>query len=487
MKRKTEANASGLFLGWDGKKCRSYYCNTDDTHSLTIGGTRCGKTRCDVLPAIVCQALGGESIIAVDPKGELYGYTCKFLRRLEYEVICIDFKDPRRSDRFNFLQPVIDAVLLEDITLAVQRARDIAAMLVPFSDKSNTDPIWHDGQRSALTAAILAVCTENDDPETQNLSNAYRFLAEMCAPRERGLPLELFLQDLSEDSPLRSALGIARIAPEKMRGSFYTSALTSLELFSDPSIHCMSAVTDFDYAATGNRKRALFLSLPDERSTYYPIAALFVYEMYQALVREADKNGGRLPVRVNFDCDEFGNFVKIPDFDKFITVGGGRGIRFHLFVQDTTQLRQRYGDTAKTILSNCETWIYLQSENNDTLEELSKRLGSYTIRVPNVSGTASRGGGSYSGGYGLTGRRLLLPDEIRRIDRPWQLVSSRAGRHCLMYAPDISRTPFNRLLGMGDRAHNQALLLRRWQARPQRSEQPKYQTAWNTYIKKCET
>ena len=53
-----------------------------------------------------------------------------------------------------------------------------------------------------------------------------------------------------------------------MRGSFYTSALTTLDHFSDPYIHSMTAVTDFDYAMTGERQRAILLILPDERSSY---------------------------------------------------------------------------------------------------------------------------------------------------------------------------------------------------------------------------
>lgn len=440
----------------------------------------------NVLPTLVLQALSGESIIAVDPKAELYGYSCELLKALGYEVIALDFKEPARSNRYNFLQPVLDAVLLDNIPLAVQRARDIASMLVPNEASKNTDPIWLDGQRASLTTAILAVCLECEDPTQQNLSNARAFLANMCAPcgSKGSLPLTLYLKGLPSDSPLLSAMAIAKIAPSKMRGSFYTSALTTLELFSDPYIHAMTTVTDFDYAMTGSRKRAIFIILPDERSTYYPLAALFVYEQYQALVQAADARGGRLERRVNFDCDEFGNFVRIPDFDKFITVGGGRGIRFNLYVQDTLQVYEKYGDKpGKTITSNCETWVYLQTNNAEMLEELSKRLGSYTIRTPNISSST---GGNGSGGYSLTGRRLLMPEEISKIERPFQLVSARNGKHCVLYAPDISQTPFNQLLGMGKPEHNRQLLERRLNERKEQTPHISYWNVWEPYVRACE-
>ena len=150
----------GVLLGYLDKKCRRAYVQTEDSHTLVIGTTRCGKSRCNVLPTICLQALAGESVIAVDPKAELWGYTKDFLESREYEVIAVDFKNPQKSARYNFLQPVVDAVLLGNLPLAVQKARDISSMLVPEGANSHTDPIWTDGQRAALTMSILAVCIE---------------------------------------------------------------------------------------------------------------------------------------------------------------------------------------------------------------------------------------------------------------------------------------------------------------------------------------
>lgn len=484
--KKTRKPCGGVLIGYRDEKYRRAYVQTEDTHTLVIGATRCGKSRCNVLPTICIQALAGESMIVVDPKAELWGYTKDFLESRGYEVIALDFKNPQKSARYNFLQPVVDAVLLGNLPLAVQRARDVSAMLVPDNFNTQIDPIWKDGQRAALTMSILAVCIECKNPLQHNLSNARAFMTAMCAEHgpKKQLPLELYLQQLPKDSPLHMAMGIARIAPEKMRGSFYTSALTTLDLFSDPYIHSMTAVTDFDYAMTGDKKRAIFLILPDERSTYYPLATLFVYEQYQALVQAADRRGGRLPIRVNFNCDEFGNFVKIPDFDKFITVGGGRGMRFNLYVQDTSQVYERYGkNLGQTMLNNCENWIYLQSDNPDTLEELSKRLGNYTIRNPNASSST---GGNSSGGYAFTGRRLLMPEEIAQIGRPYQLASGRARCHRIMFAPDISQTPFNQLLGMGDPEHNRQLLERQLKTARELPQKISYWDLPDKYVAICQ-
>ena len=469
----------GLVLSWS-KDLKKIYCNTDDTHSLIIGTTRSGKSRHVVLQSIGVTAMAGESMILSDPKGELYCYTSPYLKALGYEVITIDFKNPSRSNRYNFLQPVLDAVHMGDLSLAVSSARDIATLLVPDKENTSTDPLWTNGERAILTVAILAVCLEISDPRWQNLDNARHFIGTMCAaptdPKQE-LPLISYLERLPENSPLRRAMAIAKISPEKMRGSFYSSGLTTLDLFADEPIHDMTAVTDFDHLATGDRKRAIFVILPDEKSTYYPLASLFVFQQYQLLVRRADENGGRLPRRVEFFLDEFGNFVRIPDMDKAITVGGGRGCRFHLFVQDTTQIYEKYGEKlGKTMTSNCETWVYLYTKNGDTIQEIGQALGKYTVKSPSLSAST---GGQSSASYNLTGRDLLTTEEIKRINRPYQLVMGRSDP-VMMYAPDISKTFFNTMFGMGSKRHNQKLQKYRNSLRPSRVPSVSY---WDGYKK----
>lgn len=472
-------SSGGLVLGWSKNRKRIFY-NSDDTHSLIIGSTRVGKSRHVVLPSIGLSGLAGESMIITDPKDEGCLYSSPFLKSLGYEIININFKSPNQSNRYNFLQPVLDAVLMGNLDLAVTHARDIANLLVPDKENTTTDPLWPNGERAILTTAILAVCLEFDNPRWQNLDNVRHFIGTMCVPSgpQQELPLVRYLEQLPDDSPLLSAMAIAEISPQKMRGSFYSSALITLDKLSDPAIHAMTAVTDFDYLATADRKRAIFITLPDERSTYYSLAALFVFQQYQMLVRRADENGGRLPRRVEFFCDEFGNFVKIPDMDKAITVGGGRGCRFHLFVQDDTQIYNRYGrDLGKTIMSNCETWLYLKTDNSDTIGEIVKKLGKYTVKSPSLS--ASTGGNS-SASYNLTGRDLLTVEDLHRIRRPYQLVMSRADP-IILYAPDISKTFFNTMFGMGSKRHNQKLQIYRSSLRPTRVPSVSRWDGWKKY------
>lgn len=461
----------GIVIGYKKKgKNEIVYYISDDVHTLIIGATRSGKSRCLVLQTIGTLGLAGESMFISDPKGELYNYTNPFLKRLGYEVICLDFKNPLRSDRYNYLQPIIDAIDENDIPKAVDATWDITSQLV---GEAKGEKIWTNGEASIIAASIIAVVYDNrigNRRKYQNMTNAYYFIAEMCKTIGKTMPIVEYMKSLPESHPAKGLIAISEIAPERTRGSFFTAALTTLRLFTNPLINSMSCTSDYDPQDTGNRKRAIFVILPDEKSTYYSLAALLVSQHYAELVKSADKNGGRLNIRVNFILDEFGNFVPIPDFPKKLTVGGGRGIRFDLFLQSTSQLDEVYGkEVSEIIKGNCENWIYLQADDLKTLEEISKKLDKYTISSYSLSSNHQKyNNPSSSSSMNLVGRELLTVSELQSIHRPYLLLTSR-NNPAIMLSPDIGKWYFNRMFGLGNKKHNTKLRKYREESRPVRT------------------
>jgi len=331
----------GIVIGMtkEGNREHIYYL-PDDTHTLTIGATRSGKTRTLVIQSVCLLGLAGESLVISDPKAEIFEYTGEFLAKLGYEVICLDFKTPEKSTRYNLLQPIIDAVNRNDMEKAEMCAWDITNILV--GDNVSNEKIWENGEKSTIAAAILCVVVDNAKrPEYQNLTNTYWFIAEMSKSVGGKTPMQEYVKKLKSGHPARALLSISDVAPSRTKGSFYTSALTTLRLFTSKSVYSITHKSDYDIAEIGRKKQALFFILPDEKSTYYPIASLMVSQLYELLVRQSDERGGRLINRVNFILDEFGNFTKLNDFTNKLTVGGGRGMRFNLFLQSFEQLTEK--------------------------------------------------------------------------------------------------------------------------------------------------
>jgi len=476
--------SGGVVLGMrkeDGKE-KIYYVG-NDTHTLTIGATRSGKTRSVVLQSICTLALAGESLVISDPKGELYNFASPFLKMLGYDVPVLDFKSPEYSWHYNLLQPIIDAVKAGDMERAEMLAWDMTNILVG-KESGNSEKIWHNGEMSVIAATILCVVCDNVKRyEYQNLTNVYWFMAEMCKTIGGKMPIIEYVKKLPQSHPARALLSISDVAPQRTRGSFYTSALTTLRLFTGKSINSITCKSDFSLTDVGCKKQALFLILPDEKTVFYPVASLIVSQQYELLVQMADKRGGRLERRVNYILEEFGNFTPISDITTKLTVAAGRGIRFNMYLQSFEQLKEKYDEhVSNTIKSNCETWIYLQADDKDTLEEVSGKLGSYTTSSYQLSANhAKYTTPSSSHSVSLIERKLLTPDEVRRVSRPYQIVTSRT-YPAMMYSPDLSQWSFNKIMGLGDKEHNRRVREKRENARPIMSDTSKDVVLWNIWV-----
>lgn len=471
----------GISLGLEKINNREkIYYNDDDTHSIILGATRSGKGRTVLLQTIGIQGLAGESMILSDPKGELFCYTNEFLKNLGYEVIALDFEEPEKSNSYNFLQNVIDYVNEGDMTRAIDSVEDIVDMLV---QKGSNEPIWENGEKSVLAFAILLVVIENKKrPEYQNLTNAYHFLSKMCVSDENGkIPLNKYIQDLDDNHPAKLKASIALVAPEKTRGSFFTSALSTLRLFANPFIYEMSKQTDFDINDS-TKKRAIFIILPDQKKTYNSLAGLFISQYYNSLIKNAKSNGNRLQRRVNFNLDEFGNYPAINGMESKMTVSAGYGIRFNLFIQSFAQLKSVYDeDVARVLKDNAETLIYLRSKDTETLKEVSERLGTYTA----INVTESNGKGSFTSSTSYIERPLLNYKEVEKIKRPNTLVL-RDGENVIFYSPDLSNWLFNKIFGLGDKEHNRKVIVERQAKRPKKSSSEIEMKLWNKFYKDLE-
>lgn len=287
----------GLVVGLDKKKNENkIMCISEDYHSLIIGSTGAGKTRRLLLPSAMNYALASNygknknSLVLTDPKGELFQYLSPYFKSLGYKIITIDFKNPLKSTRYNFLSPVIQAFKNGDIRKAEEYCWDITQALVGNED-TKMEKIWKDGEMSIIAGTIMTVVAENmEHPEFQNLTNVYTFISEMCRSDNGRMPINYFIENLSPNHPAINIFGIARIAPEKTRSSFFTSALTTLRLFTSQTVYDMTCESDFDLQDIGKDKYLVDIILPDERLTYYSLASLYTKQQYNALVEYADSH-----------------------------------------------------------------------------------------------------------------------------------------------------------------------------------------------------
>lgn len=257
---------------------------------------------------------------------------------------------------------------------------------------------------------------------------------------------------------------MATIAPHKTRSSFFTSALGTLRLFTNPHVAEMTAKSDFNLKDIGQKKTILYMIIPDEKKTLYPLVSILVTQIYMLQVELAREHGGRLPIDTDYDLDEVGNFPTIPVMGNILSAGASRGIRANLVIQDYQQLEKNYKDDFKNIKSNCQCKIYLKSDDKDTLKDLSDTVGTYTVEVSSASASSQDGKNSnvnYSSSASLTGRPLLEPAELKRFRSPYALCLMTGEYPAVNMLPDLSQYQANKLFGLGDKEHNIRLIVKR--------------------------
>jgi len=442
-------NEGGLVIGANIQKDKSWVV-TEDEHGFIIGATSSGKSRKLILPSIWNICLAGESMVITDPKGELYENTKSFLEKEGYNVVMIDFREPKQSTHhWNPMQQVVQAIKEGNESKASEHAWNIAHMIV-HQKKHSGDPIWANGQESVIAALILYVAMESKNDSEKHMASVYQMIVEYSQTKvrmsfggvEEYVPLIELMNDLPPGHIAKNAFATAAIAPERTRGSFFSGVAADLRLFADPSVAYLTSFQDHSLEASANQKTATFLIIPDEVKTRHFLAALYVDQKYLQLVDNAAKtDAGRIKVKTRFLLDEFGNMPKITDFDTKITVSRGRGILFYLVVQGLDQVKEKYDKLADTITGNCRVWVYLLTNDIETAKIISAKLGKYTITSQGFSTSSKTYDTSSSHSQNLTGRDLLTPDEIMRFPGTHAIVLRARQLPGQILTPDISQYP----------------------------------------------
>lgn len=338
-------NNAGVVVNYEiGKKQDNVICINKNLHTILIGASGSGKSRSVVIPTITALSTSDkpQNMFISDVKGELYSYTAENLKKRGYNVYVLDFINPKKSNRFNFLDPIIMAAEKGDIPLAESMTSDLVSVLVPDKSSGKSEPIWRNGEQSIIKTGIMAVILDNlGDRSKQTLSNVYYFISEMFAEREDGeMLIDLYMEDKEANNPIKKFYAVAATAPSRTRGSFITSALSTLQIFINEYIDNITCKSDFTFDEFEKHKTAIYVLLPDDKTTNNTLVSIMVQQIYTALVDLSRKNGGELKHKFNFILDEFSNFTKIDSFETMLTVSRSRNISYLVCIQSFRANRQ---------------------------------------------------------------------------------------------------------------------------------------------------
>ena len=404
---------------------------------IIVGGSGSGKTRFLAKPNLM---LANASFIVTDPKGEMLRAVGNLFLEEGYVLRMFDLIDPAKSDCYNpfcYIRKDADVFKLID---------NFIKNTTPKGAKAN-DPFWEKSE-TALDAALMLYLLHEAPVEDQNMETILYMIENGGAKEEDDdyqSPLDLLFEALEEEQPNHIAVRqyhIFKQAAGKTAKSILVSAAVRLASFTLPEIQCITASDDMELGKLGERKQAIFCIIPDsnDASLNFLVGMLYT-QAFQELYYQADKiHQGALPVPVRLMFDEFAN-VALPDgYARLQATMRSRNIMSTIILQNISQLKALFKDDWEGIIGNADSFVYLGGNEQSTHKYISELLGKETIDTRTSSQSKGRNG-SFSQNFQQTGRELMTPDEVRRLDNKNAIVLIRGEKPVIDEKYDILKHP----------------------------------------------
>lgn len=369
----------GVPLSGDGNHSESVYVDYSDSHTLIIGPTGSKKSRLIAMPMVRILGESQESMIVCDPKAEIYNRTSGYLLDCKYRIYVLNLRDPNYGDCWNPLAIAYEFFKNNDIDRAYELVNDIVTNIA-YREKATNDPFWDNSFASLLLGLIMFLfkfCKENQLQDSDvNIGNVIELRKKMFSGYSNKILDSKLWKYASQDIFIETALLGTVMAPEGTRRSILSTFDEKMRIFTtQPNLLKMLSVNNINYNSLLEKSTAIFLILPDEKTSYHGLVSLFVKQSYEYMIYLMQKNSV-YHKRVNYVLDEFSSLPTINDFAAMITAARSRNIRFNIIIQSKHQLLLRYKDDTDTIQSNCNNWVFLTSRELAILNEISQLGGN---------------------------------------------------------------------------------------------------------------
>lgn len=454
---------------------------------LILGSPGTGKSFCYVRNAVFQAIVRGESVVITDPKGELYESTSEKLRECGYDVFVFNLVNPIRSDAWDCLSEIydpetgdiseirvtefVDAIMKnttdgpEDSFWGGGESNLMKAVVMFCAWRKEVDlKNLYEQEGKSLYAKVKHLLREDEGKKILDILSskgqnvhmndrkaAIRLLIKLAEGEEA---VESYMERIDREAspcdmssiyhmlvtsdikafeekfkavPVSHPAGIAwsifKNSPDGTRPNMVQGLSQRLQLFQMRDIRRITTNKDINFENLGTKKTALFCIISDKSTAMRALTSLFFTFLFKDVSDAADRYGPKNRLPVNVICDEFANLGTIPSFDVTISTVRSRKINISIILQSVMQLAKNYEEAGETIISCCDTILFLGCNDTETAEFISNLSGIASIRVLSTKDSRNTSLGNrtifqgYQIGEGDGKRNLLNPDEVRRLPR----------------------------------------------------------------------
>ena len=365
--------ADRVILG-DGEDC---IFTTDcrktglNNNMVVVGGSGSGKTM-SVAESFLLEAFR-RSIITTVTKRRIVNKYNPLLRSRGYEVWDLDFVHPERG---NIAYDPLDYIsCYQDITFV---ARSVV-MANPKKERSTADPYW-DEAATSLFAAIIAYVLMTKEHAT--FADVLEMLDNLTFEDSNGQiktnydrKFE-FLEEHDASNFAVSNWKSFKKLPIKTASCVFGALNTTVDSVFSPELRTMFRMkkkVNFEELAT--KRIALFVTSSPVNPTLNCFINMFYGHAFKQLFEFGEEQAdGMLPIPVHLIADDFATGCPVPLFDQYISIFREKQISVTLLIQAESQLTSLYGtEAATTIINNCDTYLFMGSNDLMTAQHISLR------------------------------------------------------------------------------------------------------------------
>lgn len=384
------------------------FYSSHNLNEIVIGGSGAGKSFRKIKPDIM-QMTG--SYVVTDPSGELYRDCAKLLRENGYKVRVLNLTNISLSNSYNpfkYMREEQDVLNIADL------------FMKNSAGEGEKEDFWSGAAQDMLVMIMLYLFKSDDEIKSFGrvirLVNSIQYkdgkIDETCE-LARCMEKHKMNEKNRNDAASINWNGLLG-TPQETLGSIAKTLSTRLRLWAVEDVDMLTGEDEMDFDDIGVHKTAIFLIIPAARQTYKAVANIFYSQLFERLMYIASvKYNNRLPLLVSCELDEFANIGRIPNFAETLAVVRKYNIRLCIVLQGLSQLKAIYEKTFDGIVGNCSIFTFLGTNDQESKEYVSKKLGKTTVRIDTRSyNRGNQGGGSDNESY--VARDLLAPDEISR-------------------------------------------------------------------------
>lgn len=386
-----------------------------------VGGAGSGKSRFLIKPNLLTM---NSSFVVTDPSGEIINSLGKVLVEHGYKIKVFNISDMQHSNCYNPLKYVRNEAGVRMV---------IDCLINNTTDKNSKggEQFWVDTERLLYSACIFYLLDHCHDKSKRNFASITKMI-NMSMVNENDTtsqsPLDKIFSTVPKDSlAWQYYKGFKQGAGKTMK-SVIISCIARLQPFLTPQVVNLTKMDELELEKIGDEKTVLFIITPQADHTYDFLPSMLYSQLFETLYHKGEQQkaaGGSEAMQIPVRClmDEFANIGTIPDFPSKLATMRKYNISATIMLQDISQIEAMYEDEWRTIMGNCSTYIFLGTQEPNTLKYFSEMLGKSTItaRSRGMNRGGKMGGGS-SKNFQQTAREVMTGDELARMDAGKEIV-----------------------------------------------------------------